>query len=353
MQIGLRLGLPLLAALLFGAAVTVTVISRSAGLPAAPRTPLANPFAAAISGIGVVEPRGEATTITAEVNGVVEQLYATAGGTVAAGAPLARIDDRSYRATLERAAGEVASARAAIDVSDGQVARQDAVIDRARADLVSAVARQAQMGRDAGRSAELLRRQAVSRSLAETREMDVAVADASVQAAGAAVREAAIGRTVLQASLAQARGELLSREAELRTAAIDLQRTTITAPMAARVLQLYVRVGERVTAGGNATPIAVLGALGPPNMRVEIDEREAVRFAPDAVAMARRRGGTEAPFPLRLLRVEPMIQIKRYVADASAERVDTRVMQLLYTTGEDGPPLYTGQQVDVWIEARP
>jgi len=35
----------------------------------------------------------------------------------------------------------------------------------------------------------------------------------------------------------------------------------------------------------------------------------------------------------------------------STERVDTRVLQVIYRVNDQGAPLYVGQQMDVYIEA--
>src|SRR5262249_39172606 len=44
---------------------------------------------------------------------------------------------------------------------------------------------------------------------------------------------------------------------------------------------------------------------------------------------------------------------KRSLTGASTERVDTRVLQILYSFEREALPVFVGQQVDVFIEAPP
>ena len=65
------------------------------------------------------------------------------------------------------------------------------------------------------------------------------------------------------------------------------------------------------------------------------------------------RGFPGQPFELEFVRIEPYVKPKRSLTGATSERVDTRVLQVLYKAGPSPVPLYAGQQVDVFLEARP
>ena len=50
--------------------------------------------------------------------------------------------------------------------------------------------------------------------------------------------------------------------------------------------------------------------------------------------------------------MEPYVIPKVSLTGASTERIDTRVLQVIYSlTRPASPPLYVGQQVNVFIEA--
>ena len=50
------------------------------------------------------------------------------------------------------------------------------------------------------------------------------------------------------------------------------------------------------------------------------------------------------------MRVEPYVIPKQSLTGDNRERVDTRVLQVVYAVEEDSPQLFVGQQVDVFIE---
>jgi len=57
-------------------------------------------------------------------------------------------------------------------------------------------------------------------------------------------------------------------------------------------------------------------------------------------------------FPLEFVRVEPYVIPKMSLTGASTERVDTRVLQVIFSMKKPtSPPVYVGQQVDVFIDA--
>jgi hypothetical protein len=55
--------------------------------------------------------------------------------------------------------------------------------------------------------------------------------------------------------------------------------------------------------------------------------------------------------PLQFVRFEPFVVPKRSLTGDSTERVDTRVLQIIYRIQRDDVPLFVGQQLDVFIDA--
>jgi hypothetical protein len=86
-------------------------------------------------------------------------------------------------------------------------------------------------------------------------------------------------------------------------------------------------------------------------LRADIDENAAPRLRPDAPAYAFVKGDTSTSIPLEFVRVELLVQPKRSLTGSSAERTDTRVLQVIYKFNKpESPALYVGQQMDVFIE---
>jgi hypothetical protein len=62
------------------------------------------------------------------------------------------------------------------------------------------------------------------------------------------------------------------------------------------------------------------------------------------------KGTRDKPIPLTFVRVEPYILPKKSLTGESTERVDTRVLQVIYTFAMPATPVYVGQQMDVFID---
>ncbi len=73
----------------------------------------------------------------------------------------------------------------------------------------------------------------------------------------------------------------------------------------------------------------------------------------EAPAVATVRGNRDLKTDLQFVRIEPYVVPKRSLTGESTERVDTRVLQVLYSFDRDALPVYVGQQMDVFIEAQP
>ena len=65
------------------------------------------------------------------------------------------------------------------------------------------------------------------------------------------------------------------------------------------------------------------------------------------------KGSTAQAIPLTFARIEPYIVPKKSLTGDNTERVDTRVLQVLYSFDEAALPIYVGQQMDVFLEAPP
>jgi hypothetical protein len=55
---------------------------------------------------------------------------------------------------------------------------------------------------------------------------------------------------------------------------------------------------------------------------------------------------------LNFVRVEPFVIPKKSLTGDNTERVDTRVLQVIYQLDRDAPALFVGMQVDVFLDAQ-
>jgi hypothetical protein len=91
---------------------------------------------------------------------------------------------------------------------------------------------------------------------------------------------------------------------------------------------------------------------------INIDEEDLPRLKLDATARAKIRGDIrQEEVPLTFVRREPCVVPKASLTGANVERVDTRVVQVIYAIDPNQrlvqeKKLLVGQLVDVFIEAQ-
>lgn len=288
----------------------MTVVSGSKSIPPSPPVvdPGAPPFQTSVAGAGIVEANTENIAMGTLVAGVVSEVYVMAGSDVRSGEPLFKIDDRDLQAQL-------AIRRTALRVARANVKVEKAQLD----DLKNQLAR-----------AEILsRKQVISVDELDRHRYGVETATAR---------------------LTYARAEVALAQAQVKETEIDLDRVIIRAPRDGKVLQLKIHAGEFAPAGITQTPLILFGNTKPLNVRVDVDENDAWRVHPASPAFAFLRGNRRIKAPLKFVRFEPYVVPKKSLTGDSTERVDTRVLQVLYSIEGGNLPIFTGQQMDVFIE---
>ena len=309
--------LPVLAVLALGAGVYSIErhqVTRPLVEPATPPPTPPPDEPASIGAVGLVESASEEIGIPAAVAGPVVRVCVEPGNIVHAGDELFAIDDRQPRADLAVHQADLASARARL--AEAQAALADLDDQLARAERLSKLSPGIAISEDT-----LLRR----RYAARTAEAHVATAQA----------------------------EVVSAEATLASAQVTLDRLSVRAPIDGTVLQVNVRVGEYAPAESLATPLVIMGSLTPLHLRTDIDETDVPRFDPHARAWASPRGDAAKRVKLTLVRVDPLVVPKKSLTGAGTERVDTRVLRVVYAFDPREMPAYPGQQMDVFVSLKP
>jgi multidrug efflux pump subunit AcrA (membrane-fusion protein) len=337
--------LPLLA--LAGAGIAAWTAAMGARpLPAA--TPVADPatppFPRAIAGAGIVEASSENIDAASAVAGLVVQVFAVAGSRVKSGEPLLRLDDRELKA-------ELAVREASLAASREKLARLKALPRAEDLAPLEARLREAEAAEaDAKAMWDRVDAMPDKRAMAEE---EISRRKFAAQSAAARVAEARAQLELTRAGawapdLRVAEAEIAAAESQKQAVEVALDRLVTRAPADAEVLQVNVRPGEYARTGD---PLVVLGATDVLHVRVDVDENDAWRYRPGAAAVGYVRGNSELSAKLEFVRVEPFVVPKKSLTGASQERVDTRVMQVLYRFPRASLPVLVGQQMDVVIEA--
>ena len=304
-----------------------------------------------IGGVGIVEPAGEAVSIGTQVPGLVTEVNVRPGDQVKKGDPLFVLDRRSAEASLVIAKSNELAAMAKLKELQGQIsptrsklAASAALLNQAKADLANA-------NQQYKRARQLAASSSIAEEEVEARRLAHELTEAKVAEAEARVSESQANLQLLDGpTLDVQRAAIAQAAANVTLAQTNIDLLTIRAPLDATVLQVKIRVGEFAPAAVLTNALMVLGVTSPLHVRVEIDESEIPRFHVGATAYAAVRGRADQQVPLTFVRVEPLVVPKRSLSGGVSERVDTRVLELIYSVSPEQLNATVGQQVDVFIE---
>jgi RND family efflux transporter MFP subunit len=187
----------------------------------------------------------QSVEVRPRVTGFVQQVMYSEGATVRQGDPLFRIDPRPYEA---------------------EAARAEAVLEQART-------RHALSHQELDRARRLVNTEAISREELDGRTSGAAEAAANVRAA----------------------------EAALRTARLNLEWTTVRAPISGRVGRAEITAGNLVQAGGgppNGSLLTTIVSLDPIHVYFDGDEQVYLKNATAFTALRSVPGARPAPRPV-------------------------------------------------------
>ena len=328
-----------------------------------PARPLAPPperpsrFAESVHGMGLVEARRENIPIGTPVPGLVMEVYVDGrpghdpphkgvGDRVAKGEPLFRIDGRDLEAELKAREAMLAAQEAQLHRLERMPRVEDvpplqAAVEEAEARLLDADAAY-------GRSSQLYQRNMLAAGDFDKDRFARAAARAALDRAKADLEKLQAG--AWEEDVAVQRAAVLQARSQVDSTKILMERLVVRSPVDGEVLQVNVRPGQ-LAAMTWKEPMVVLGEVDRLHVRVDIDENDLPRFRQGVPGVATLKGRTDPEFPLEYVRVEPYVIPKRSLTGDNSERVDTRVLQVIYALPEKTPTkVYVGQQMDVFLD---
>ncbi len=291
-------------------AVTVLVLRlRQTGPKPEPLVPPPqSPYAESVGGRGLVESVNENVRIAPTASGLVGKINVRVGDQVKAGDLLFTLDTRDAEASVKTQEAQVAVQQARVAEAETLLADRRDQLDRAN----------------------------------RLRQKNVASEDETqrnIYAWQAAQRQ-----------LERSRADLELSKAQLNDAKVRLELLAVRAPRDGTILQVNIREGEY--AAVNAAEAAILlGDTRSLQLRADVDESDAPRILPGCQAVAFLKGTRTKPIPLEFIRIEPYILPKKSLSGESTERVDTRVLQVIFGFKNPDFPVYVGQQMDVFIDS--
>jgi len=286
-----------LVAAVVGGGVWAYLYSQSIGN--APKYRLAKvergPLTAAVSATGNLN-AVITVQVGSQVSGQIKELLVDFNSVVKKGQVVARIDPEIFEAKVNQAKADRDSASATVLNQQAQIERTRADVENARAAHAEAKAQTAKAQvavvdtrRDYERKTELFGRQLIAKSDLDSSQAahDSAVAQlesarAHDQALASAIQSAIAQLRVAEAMLASARAQVEQKIAALKQSQLDLDHTTITAPVDGVVVSRQVDVGQTVAASLQA-PVLFTIAQDLTQMQVEtsVDEADIGRINVD------------------------------------------------------------------------
>lgn len=314
-------------------------------------SPAQHPYKNNIAGSGMVEPQTENISLGANLPGIVAEVMVKVGDRVdgpkgsTPGTALFRLDDRQLQAELKVRKANLEAARASLVKLQKmprpeEIPAVEARVNEARSNLED-VRDQYQRARD------LIAIKAIGQEELVHKHFAVNIATAQLARAEADLKLLKKGAWEFDISISQS--AVQQSESLLKQTEIELERLIVRAPVSGTILQSNVRVGEYISTAPAA--LIVLGNIDTLHVRMDVDESDIPRFRPGLAGKAAPRGNASQEAKLRFVRVEPYVVPKKALTGAGTERVDTRVLQVIYAIEPTTAKWYVGQQLDVYLDA--
>jgi len=322
--------------------------------------PPTNPYPGGIYAEGIVEsdqPSGENVNIYPEVAGTVKTIFVAEGQEVRKGQPLLLIDESIQRATVEQQHSSWQAALTVLDELRAQPRKEALDVAIAQVDAAQASVKTAQD--------ELLKQQAaydldpksISKDALDSAANAALVAKANLEVARRNYDLTKAGAWIYDITNQEKQATALEK-AYLSSSAL-LAKYTLVAPRDGVVMAVNVAPGSFVSTQGaydqyteGTTPVLALGSpQGWLNVRCYVDEILVPRLPSPAKIKAQMSiRGSSVKVPIEFVRVQPFVSPKIELADEKAERVDVRVLPVIFRVKRTADMnLYPGELVDVFI----
>ena len=346
----IKFGIPLLAAAAIGFSIsTITYLTPKERLRAVLTAPAATTLdVETIAGLGEFQMAGEPIAVATALSGIVTNVFVKAGAHVSTGEPLFAVDDREHQSEMVLRQRALATAEAKLDRLKAGTRPTELPPAQARVEVATISVKRAD---DAWQRAEKLRSSdAMSEEEHYTRSF--ALQQSRAESVLAVAELAKLEAGTWSYDIAIAEQEVESARAAIDRVKVDINRLTVRSLVEGIVLHANVRAGEYAEAGPLAAPLIQLGTNGALQVRVQVDEEDASRIESGAAAEGFLRGRVRVRVPLKFVRIEPRVVPKTSLTGMSTERVDTRVLYVVYEAEGPVESAYAGQKLDVFIKSR-
>jgi multidrug efflux pump subunit AcrA (membrane-fusion protein) len=324
-----------------------------------PVPPPTTPFGNTVAGAGMVEPNTPASgtgviSVGSQLSGAVTKVWVRIGQEVKAGDLLIDLDRSQTESDWKVRKANLVAAEAQLTRLRLQPRPEEVPVSQALVDVADATFRQQKDQYDRGRM--MLAAKSIAKEDFVVREQNFHLSGAQLEYAKASLALLKAGAWEPDIAIAAANVDLARAQVDQSKTTLDLMQ--IRAPVNGTILQVNVRPSEFV-ATSSGQSLILMGNLRPLHVRVNVDEEDIPRLKLNAPASAKIRGDAkQEAIPLTFVRLEPFVVPKVSLTGINIERVDTRVVQLIYAIEPNHPmvqanKVLVGQIVDVFIDTRP
>lgn len=306
---------------------------------------LRSPFPTHISGVGTLEPKSGNINIGIPFNRSVKEIKVSLNDHVKKGDILIELDNQDLIANLQIKQIDFETAVANLNKLQALPRKEDLAIaeeslKKAETDLNEAKT-QYEMVKN------LANPRAISKEESDKRLYKFLTAEASLLEAKANYEKIEAG--AWKPDLEIAISAVKQARANVKAANAEVERTLIKSPIDGNVLQIKIHEGETPSSDPSKT-VMIVGDIDQIYLRVSLDQFDLPFLQTNAKAIAYRQGSHSIEYPLEFIHIEPFMSQKKYLTNVVGEKVDTQVLEVLYRIIKNEPPLYIGEQMDVFID---
>jgi HlyD family secretion protein len=322
--------------------------------------PVSSPYESAIYANGIIESdqsSGENINIFPEVSGPITKVLVHEGQSVLAGTPLFTIDDSVQRPTTEQLKSQSEASLALLEELKAQPRKETLAIAVSQVGLAESNLKVARDEYDKRRASYDIDPKSISKDVLDTAEDAVEQAAAALDVARKQYELTKAGAWSYDIANQAKQYEALSQAYKAANAL--LQKHSVKAPGKGVVLAVNAAVGSFVSSQGaydpypqQFDPLVVMGA--PQDhlaVRCFVDEILVSRLPSSLHIRAEMslRGSFTNKVPLEFVRVQPYVSPKIELSNQRQEKVDLRVLPVIFRFEKKDAPVYPGQLVDVFI----
>ncbi len=323
-------------------------------------TPASNPYEKGIYANGIVESLQESganINVYPEVSGTIVRIAVAEGETVQRGDALILMDDSVQRATAEQQRSQAEAALAMLNELKAQPRKENLEVAKAQVQFAQANLKNARDQFDKQKRSYELEPRSVSKDALDNAENAVKVAAANLGVVQSQYELTKAGAWIYDIKNQENQYNALSK-AFLASKSL-LAKYVVRAPGEGVILSINTAVGAYISPQGAYDtytqaflPALVMGTrqaqLG---VRCYIDEILIPKLPPAPKMKATMFiRGTDITIPLEYVRVQPYVSPKIQLSNQRTERVDVRVLPVIFKFGRPkNIDVYPGQLVDVYI----